>query len=128
MSDAAEALRPLALPPSADEEDVAAPSALSLRGIGGVLLSSRSGKAAIVMFIAILGISIYVLATYPRDFGASRWSSPLVWADNPKTAPPSWTRFYDDQAIEHQVMVLTEPGNIETRGPAEVRDFDAVID
>jgi peptide/nickel transport system permease protein len=80
------------------------------------------------MFFAILAISVYVVVTYPRDFGESRWSSPLVWADNPKTAPPSWTRFYDDGAIEHQVTILTEPVATEERGPAEVRNYDAIID
>lgn len=128
MSGSAEALKPVALPPPAEEEEASVPGALSLRGILGLLLSSSSGKAGVAMFIVMIAISIYVLASYPRDFGTGRWSSPLVWADNPKTAPPSWTRFYDDQAIQHQVTVLTEPASIETRGPAEVRSFDAAID
>ena len=127
MSDTARALRPGIVPPAAEEEGVPAPGALSLRGMAGILLSSKSGKAALVMFAVMVAISIFVLVTYPRDFGTGRWSSPRVWADNPKTAPPSWTRFYNDQAIEHQVIALTEPASTETRGPAEVRDFDAVI-
>src|SRR5688572_4558122 len=122
MSDAAEVLQPVRLPPTAEEE-APAPGALSLRNIARVLLSSNSGRAAALMFIAMIAISIYVLTTYPRDFGNDRWSAPLVWADKPKTAPPSWTRFYDDQAIEHQVIVQTEPASTEARGPAEVRDF-----
>jgi peptide/nickel transport system permease protein len=127
MSDAAEVLQPVRLPPTAEEE-APAPGALSLRNVARVLLSSNSGRAAALMFIAMIAISIYVLTTYPRDFGNDRWSAPLVWADNPKTAPPSWTRLYDDQAIEHQVIVQTEPASTETRGPAEVRDFDAIVE
>jgi peptide/nickel transport system permease protein len=128
MTDAAGTLEPVVLPPSQAEDEPSAPGALSLRRIGGVLLSSGSGKAGVAMFIGLIAISLYVFFTYPDDFGASRWSAPLEWADNPKTAPPTWTRLWDESAIEHQVLIETEPASVETRGPAEVRTYDAVVD
>jgi peptide/nickel transport system permease protein len=115
-------------PAPATEEEERAPAALSLRGILGVLLGSGTGRAGVAMFVAMLAISAYVLVTYPRDFGNDRWSAPLVWADNPKTAPPSWTRFYDDSAVLHQIDVLTEPGTVEQRGPAEVRTYKSTFE
>ncbi len=110
------------------EDDQEARSALSLRSIAGVLLSSASGKAGVVMFLGMIAISLYVLVTYPRDFGTERWSSPLIWSDNPKTAPPVWTSWMNDEAVEHLVITMTEPGEVAERGPAEVRTYGVDID
>ncbi|MEZ4499359.1 MAG: ABC transporter permease [Thermomicrobiales bacterium] len=127
MADTTARLEPISLPPEDAEDDAPSHSALSLRGVFSVLVSSGSGRAGIAMFIALIAISAWVLLTYPRDFGADRWSAPLIWADNPRTAPPSWTSLWNDNAIEHQVLIETEPVSTEARGPAEVRTYDVVI-
>ena len=123
MTEVAATLVPPTLPEEAEEEI----PGLSMRGIWHALVSSGTGRAALLMFLVMFLISGYVLVTYPRDFGRVRWSNPVVWTDNPKTAPPSWTSLYDGNAIQHQVFELTEPDSTETRGPAEVRSYDAVI-
>ena len=35
--------------------------------------------------------SLYVVVTFPLDFGPTRWSNPAVWADHPRAVPPAWT-------------------------------------
>lgn len=129
MTETSVSLQPETTNASADPDEVEEkPGALSLRNSLGVLLSSGSGRAGVVMMIGMLLISIYVLATYPRDFGRVRWSSPVVWSDNPKTVPPSWTAVFSDSAIPHRVFNLTEPTAVEERGPAEIRSYDATFD
>ena len=126
MVDQAAVIEPISLPPS-EVEDEKVSGVYSLRSIGSILLSSWSGKIGVAMFAGLVLISIYVVATYPRDFGTDVWSSPLVWADNPKTVAPSWTRLWNDDAVEHQIEILTSETASEERGPAEVRSYDAVI-
>lgn len=115
------------LPVAEDEEDQPR-SALSLRGAVTILLSSMSGKIGLAMFAVMLGISAYVLIAYPRDWGSARWSSPVVWANNPKTAPPVWTSLYNDNAVRHLNFSLTEPTRVTERGAGEIRAYDMAID
>lgn len=77
--------------------------------------SSGSGKLGIAFFLTLLAISIYVLSTYPLDFGLRCWSNPTVWADNPKAAPPAWVNLLSDfRRAEHRVFEATEPTNVLT--------------
>ncbi len=75
----------------------------------------------------MLGISAYVLLTYPSDFGSSIWSSPKAWANNPKTVAPKWTALWDDDAVENQSATITEPASISERGAATISDYDWTI-
>ena len=61
------------------------------RGILRELLASGPGRAGVGLFALLAVVSLYVVATYPADYGSSRWSNPAVWADNPKSAPPAWS-------------------------------------
>ncbi|MCO5220229.1 MAG: ABC transporter permease [Thermomicrobiales bacterium] len=109
-----------------DETDTGVPDAgtFSLRGAWRVLISSWSGRVGLLMFAIMIGISIYVLTTYPSDFGSQLWSSPKDWADNPKTAAPKWTALWDENAVETQTGTLHEPATTGERGPAAVYDYD----
>lgn len=96
----------------------------SLRGAGRVILASWSGRIGLAMFIVMLGISAYVLLTYPSDFGSHLWSSPKDWANNPKAAAPKWTSLWDESAVENQTMTLATPAASSERGPATIYDYD----
>ncbi len=64
----------------------------------------------VVLFALLITVSIYVVFTYPPDFGPIRWSNPAVWADNPKAAPPAWIHLFSDtRPAEHQVFETTSP-------------------
>ncbi len=99
----------------------------SVRGAWRILIGSWSGRVGLLMFAVMIGISIYVVTTYPRDFGSSLWSSPKAWSDNPKTVAPKWTALWNEDAVENQATTLTEPSGSSERGPATVYDFDWTI-
>ena len=87
-----------------------------------VLLASTSGRLGVALFLVIVAVSLWVVATYPAGFGANLWSNPTVWANNPKTVPPAWTAWFGD-GVEQQIFAATEPTSVEQRGAAEVRSY-----
>ena len=46
------------------------------------LLRSGAGQGGIALLVLLVAASIYVLTTYPLDFGTRQWSNPAAWADN----------------------------------------------
>ncbi len=98
--------------------------ALSLRGALRLLLAGGSGKAGVALFAAMLALSVYVVLTYPLDFGSSRWSNPTVWADNPKNAPPVWSSWLGgDQEVAHLERTLTAPTEVRAFPAGEIRTY-----
>ena len=91
-----------------------------------LFLRSASGRAGLVMFAAMLLISLWVLLTYPLDFGAARWSNPTYWANNPRNAPPVWAgRVTGQPAVPHTVYTLEQPASVSSIPAGEVRVFAA---
>ena len=87
-----------------------------------ILLSSGSGKAGVLFFVALVMVSLYVVATYPLDFGTTRWNSPTEWSDNPKSAPPRWWGFLGrGEHTTHRVFRTTEPSSTVSAGEGETR-------
>ncbi len=117
-----------AVPVDEVEAPVRDVATFSIRGAWRILISSWSGRVGLLMFAVMIGISIYVITTYPRDFGSSLWSSPKEWASNPKTVPPKWTALWDEDAVVNQSATLAEPSGSAERGPATVYDYDWTID
>jgi peptide/nickel transport system permease protein len=77
-----------------------------------------------LVLLVVLGITaLYVVVSYPFDYGPTRWSVPTVWADNPKAAPPAWTNLLGTQRAVHRVLSAAEPTEVTTSGPAEVRAY-----
>lgn len=75
-----------------------------------VLVSSGSGKAGVAFLTTLIVLSIYVLATYPLDFGLRTWSNPAAWADNPKAVPPAWLNLFSEfKRAEGLVFEATRP-------------------
>lgn len=74
-----------------------------------VILSSGVGRAGLALFALLVGISVYVLVSYPLDYGTKVWYNPAVWADNPAVKPPVWAV---PGAVPHTVYRLTEPAEI----------------
>ena len=74
------------------------------------LWSNTPGKIGLVLFTVLALVSLYVVISYPRNFGLDLWSNPSVWADNPKSVPPAWTNvFTRNKRSRHRVIELTEP-------------------
>jgi hypothetical protein len=47
-------------------------SAWSLRGAFRLLVATGSGKAGLALFLGLLALSVYVVITFPGDFGRTR--------------------------------------------------------
>lgn len=122
MSSDTAAIRTAQIEESDDGGSVDA-GAFNLRGAGKLLVASGTGKFALALFALMIGISIYVVATYPLRFGTERWSNPISWADNPKTAPPFWTTWLGRDGFEHRTLTKADPDAATQRGAAEVRDY-----
>lgn len=100
--------------------DGSPPSAVRL------FLQSGSGRAGLAMFGVMLVVSIWVLLTYPRDFGPALWSDPTHWANNPRNAPPAWSTLFSGRAAaSHTTLELAEPAETRAIPAGEVRRYDA---
>lgn len=88
-----------------------------------VLLRSGSGRVGLAFLLALVAISLYVVATYPRDFGLSRWNNPAYWADNPKSAPPQWVSLLGTKTTPHRVWERTGPDSVTPVGDREARFY-----
>ena len=107
---------------AADPEDGKERSPLStaLR----LLVGSGVGKVGILLFAALIAVSIYVLVAFPANFGTTRWSDPNVWANNPRAAPPVWTTYLGNEAVAQQTWRRSEPSSVSTIPAGEIRAFD----
>src|SRR3972149_1250302 len=94
------------------------------REIWKLLLSSGSGRVGLAFFLALVAISLYVVMTYPRDFGLSRWNNPAYWADNPRNAPPSWVGLLGQKgSTPHRVWEQSRPQNTVPAGEGQVLSY-----
>lgn len=89
-----------------------------------LLVASGVGRAGILLFAALIAISIYVLFTYPANFGTARWSDPNVWANNPRAAPPVWTTYLGNDAVAQQTWTASEPSSVSAIPAGEIRAYD----
>lgn len=88
------------------------------------LWTSGSGKAGIVLLVVFTLVSLFVVLTYPADFGRNRWANPALWADNPKVAPPVWTNLLTaKRRAMHSVTLLEAPSVVDTGGRYPVKRF-----
>lgn len=76
--------------------------------------------------VALLGLSfigsVFVLVTYPSDFGSQRWNNPVYWADHPDAVPPEWWSSFDETRFSHQVMVRSDAEETEN-GSGKVLEY-----
>lgn len=94
-----------------------------------VLASSATGKAGIILLLALAAVSIYVLVAYPLDFGTQRWSNPAVWADNPKAVPPAWVNLFTGRRrVAHSTLTATSPTDVAQAGAARVLTYRMPFD
>ena len=83
---------------------------MSLGSSWRVFISSTVSKVGIAFLLIILVSSVYVLATYPSDFGQKYWNDPTYWADYPKGVPPAWVKYITgENPAEHTILLMREP-------------------
>ena len=90
---------------------------MRVRQIRDALLKTPVGLLGLLSLAAQVVLSVWVVVSYPDDFGNRVWSNPIHWVDNPKAAPPAWIRRVDSQPrAEHWQTVRGEPETVEERG------------
>jgi len=84
-----------------------------MHGAIRLLLSSGSGKAGMILLLALLAASIYVALTFPANFGSQVWNNPAAWVDYPKAAPPAWIKLLDGKkSVEHTILKTSQASAI----------------
>ncbi len=100
-----------------------------LRGALRLLVASGTGKSGVLLFFGMLALSVWVLVTYPLNFGSARWSNPAYWADNPKNAPPAWTsRLSGAREVPHTAWLEQTPAETRSIAAGEVRTYQFPIE
>jgi len=99
------------------------------RSIIREVLASGAGKVGVVMAVVLLSVAVFVVVTFPLDFGPTRWSNPSVWADYPKAVPPAWTQALASvKRAEHQIVEATAPVSSAERGTARVDAYELPVE
>lgn len=97
---------------------------MDLKALFRELLKSGPGKVGLALLVAMALASLYVVVTYPPNYGTARWGNPSLWADNPKSAPPVWTGWF--QAVtpaRHHILAATGPAERESTARAHIATF-----
>jgi peptide/nickel transport system permease protein len=98
-------------------------AAIRARGAVAEFWASGVAKAGVALLLALTLVSIYVLASYPLDFGKTRWNNPALWADYPKAVPPAWVNLLTpEKGVEHLILHASAPSNI-TEGRPRVAHY-----
>jgi len=99
------------------------------RSLWRQVLASGAGKLGVTMAVILGLISLFVLVTFPLDFGSSRWSNPAVWTDYPKAVPPAWTDLLPgSSSAQHRILEASESTESTQRGAARVEAYDLVFE
>ena len=102
---------------------------MTARAILREVLRSGAGKLGIGLAIVLGAVAIFVVATFPLDFGPTRWSNPTVWADHPRAAPPAWTALLPGtRQAQHRILEATDPVSTTERGEARVETYAMPFD
>ena len=93
------------------------------------LWKNTPGKVGIVLLCLLVATSLFVIFTYPKNFGAERWSNPSIWADNPKSVAPVWTNALTRiKKMRHITVELAEPDEKNSTRRATESLYYATID
>ncbi|MCS6770110.1 MAG: ABC transporter permease [Candidatus Caldarchaeum sp.] len=73
-----------------------------------VFWSSRVSRAGVVLLALQIAVSVYVLFSYPLDFGTRYWNNPAYWSDNPKEVAPEWANLFSSKPSPRHILVSFE--------------------
>ena len=81
-----------------------------LKNLSQALLTSKSGKAGIVILTIVFSISVFAAIYVPFDV-VSKWNEPTFWQKNPRTVPPQWSTFLSNKDLPPTLNILPEEFN-----------------
>lgn len=88
------------------------------------LVRSGPGKVGLALFVVMSIASLYVLFTYPSNYGTARWGNPSHWADNPRSAPPQWVSLLGAQHAPHRLFEQDTPSEVHQERTFHVQVFE----
>jgi peptide/nickel transport system permease protein len=92
------------------------------------LLASNVGKVGAAFLLLLVIISIYVVFTFPFDFGSKEWNNPAVWADNPESVPPSWTNLFSStKKVTHSNYSASIPEEVLENGSERILNYQFAL-
>ncbi len=88
-------------------------------------MRTTTGKVGVALLLVQVAVSLYVVSTYPLDFGRTVWNDPAQWADHPKTVAPAWVAFLlQDDRVKHTILDADSPEKVESHdGGVETRVY-----
>lgn len=93
---------------------------LILKEMVNATLGSFLGRLGLSLLLFLIGGAIFVVATYPSNFGQRVWNNPVYWADYPKLAPPSWS---SEGEAKHEVFRSTTPQRINKTSSGNISEY-----
>jgi len=71
-----------------------------------------SAVAGLVIILALVAVSLYVLTTIPYSEAIRLWRGGAeVWYENPKTAPPIWMNFFSRANLPPTIIMSSQDGS-----------------
>lgn len=91
--------------------------------------TSKTSKVGIAFLLVIVFISVYVVFTFPLDYGTRYWNNPKYWVDNPKVAMPEWINFFaENKLLEHKVISTSIVQKSYPSGAYYVKHYELIYD
>ncbi len=81
-----------------------------IQDLSQALLTSRSGKAGLIILAVVLGISLFAAIYVPFDVVA-KWNEPTFWQKNPRTVAPEWGTFFINKNLPPTLDVAPDDFN-----------------
>lgn len=73
-------------------------------------IRSPAGLAGTLILLVFSLVSVYVIISFPLDYGTRYWSNPKYWEDYPKLVPPEWFNYFVPYKLpRHYVNDLDKP-------------------
>ncbi len=88
-----------------------------------------ASKVGVSLLILLILVSVYVLATYPSDFGSRRWNNPAEWVDYPQAVPPAWMgTVTGHKGSQHYILTSTSPKETTSRDLVQIATYEFSFD
>ncbi len=86
--------------------------------------ASKVSKMGVALLVLLVVVSVYVVLTYPLDFGLRYWNNPAYWADNPKAVPPEWWNLFTDKKLPpHVIKDFHEPSDVRDQRGRRILEY-----
>ena len=73
-----------------------------------------SAIAGLIIIFILIGISVYTIFALPYNETVVKWrGGDMVWQDNPRTAPPTWTNYFRSKKLPETLIFRSTDAGIE---------------